>query len=46
MNTYDVKCPVCGAVNHSLFLDLQAAVGGCIQAVYPFEDPVAIICNA
>ena len=25
--------------------DLQAAVGGCIQAVYPFEDPVAIICN-
>ncbi|MCI6248187.1 DUF3846 domain-containing protein [bacterium] len=25
---------------------MQAAVGGCIQAVYPFEDPVAIICNA
>lgn len=25
--------------------DLQAAVGGCIQAVYPFDDPVAIICN-
>ena len=24
---------------------MQAAVGGCIQAVYPFEDPVAIICN-
>lgn len=25
--------------------DLQAAVGGDIEAVYPFNDPVAIICN-
>lgn len=25
--------------------DLQAAVGGHIEAVYPFYDPVAIICN-
>ena len=25
--------------------DLQAAVGGDIEAVYPFKDPVAIICN-
>jgi len=24
---------------------LQAEVGGLIQAVYPFEDPVAIVCN-
>lgn len=24
---------------------LQQAVGGYIQAVYPFDDPVAIICN-
>ena len=24
---------------------LQAAVGGHIEAVYPWEDPVAIICN-
>lgn len=24
---------------------LQAAVGGDIQAVYPYEDPVALICN-
>ncbi|MFQ9015274.1 MAG: DUF3846 domain-containing protein [Lacrimispora saccharolytica] len=24
---------------------LQAAVGGHIQAVYPYEDPVALICN-
>ena len=25
---------------------LQAAVDGPIQAVYPYEDPVALICNA
>ena len=25
---------------------LQEAVGGSIAAVYPFADPVAIICNA
>ena len=24
---------------------LQAEVGGLIQAVYPFDDPIAIICN-
>ena len=24
---------------------LQKEVGGFIEAVYPFEDPVAIICN-
>lgn len=24
---------------------LQALVGGDIQAVYPYDDPVAIICN-
>lgn len=24
---------------------LQALVGGYIQAVYPFEDPVAVVCN-
>ena len=24
---------------------LQAAVDGLIQAVYPYEDPVALICN-
>ena len=24
---------------------LQKAVGGHIQAVYPYEDPVAIVCN-
>ena len=24
---------------------LQDAVGGYIQAVYPFDDPIALICN-
>ena len=24
---------------------LQAAVGGWIEAVYPFDDPVALVCN-
>lgn len=24
---------------------MQKAVGGLIQAVYPFDDPVALICN-
>lgn len=24
---------------------MQAVVGGLIQAVYPFEDPVALVCN-
>jgi len=25
--------------------EMQAIVGGYIQAVYPFEDPVAVVCN-
>ena len=25
--------------------EMQALVGGYIQAVYPFEDPVAVVCN-
>ena len=25
--------------------DMQAVVGGLIQAVYPFEEPVALVCN-
>lgn len=32
------------AINHTLTA-LQQLVGGCIEAVYPFDDPVAIICN-
>ena len=26
-------------------ISMQAFVGGTIQAIYPFDDPVAIICN-
>ena len=25
--------------------EMQALVGGYIQAVYPFEDPEAVVCN-
>ncbi len=26
--------------------EMQQAVGGLIQAIYPFEDKVAVVCNA
>ena len=25
--------------------DMQAVVGGTIQAIYPFEEQVAVVCN-
>ena len=25
--------------------EMQATVGGRIQAIYPFEEPVAVVCN-
>ena len=25
--------------------EMQAAVGGLIQAIYPFEDKVAVVCD-
>lgn len=25
--------------------EMQKMVGGCIQALYPFDDPVALVCN-
>lgn len=25
--------------------ELQKTVGGYIEAIYPFEDPVALVCN-
>ena len=31
-------------ISHKLE-ELQKLVGGCIQAIYPFEDPVALVCN-
>ena len=33
------------AVISSELATLQQKVGGIIQALYPFEDPVAVICN-
>ena len=35
----------CEAEIESGLKSLQAAVGGDIQSVYPYEDPVALICN-
>ena len=41
-------CPGCRpeviTIAHTLE-DMQLTVGGSIQAVYPYEDPVAIVCN-
>ena len=25
--------------------EMQAAVGGMIQAIYPYQEPVALVCN-
>ena len=25
--------------------EMQAVVGGLIQAIYPYEEPVAVVCN-
>lgn len=38
------KRPAVVKIEHTLDA-LQTAVGGNIEAVYPFDDPVAIICN-
>ena len=38
------KRPVTAEIDGTLE-SLQETVGGCIQAVYPFEDPVAVVCN-
>ena len=38
------KAPVVTEIDSSLEA-MQAAVGGYIQAVYPFDDPVAVVCN-
>ena len=31
-------------ISHTL-LEMQKLVGGKIEAIYPFEDPVAVVCN-
>ena len=38
------KSPYAAEIESGL-KSLQAAVGGDIQAVYPYEDPVALICS-
>ena len=37
--------PSCIIIIDNTLDSLQNAVGGSIQAIYPFDDPVAIICN-
>ena len=39
------KKPVVQNIDNTL-TSMQQLVGGTIQAVYPFEEPVALICNA
>ncbi len=39
------KKPVVQNIDNTL-TSVQQLVGGTIQAVYPFEEPVALICNA
>lgn len=39
-----MKIPVIREIGHDL-KTMQEIVGGTIQAVYPFDDPVAIVCN-
>lgn len=38
------KKPVMQNIDDTL-TSMQQIVGGTIQAVYPFEEPVALICN-
>ena len=38
------KDPVPTTIDGSLS-SMQAVVGGLIQAVYPFDEPVALVCN-
>ena len=38
------KHPRHADIPHSLE-EMQRIVGGCIQATYPFDDPVAVVCD-
>ena len=40
-----MKTPTVQEIDGSL-RSMQELVGGTIQAVYPFDDPVALVCNA
>ena len=39
-----LKAPYVAEINDSLE-SMQDIVGGLIQVIYPFDDPVALICN-
>ena len=38
------KCPIRADIDHTLH-NLQQVVGGYIQAIYPWDDPVALVCD-
>ena len=38
------KPPVSAVIDNTLSA-MQAVVGGLIQAIYPFDEPVALVCN-
>ena len=38
------KPPYCKDISGTLE-ELQAIVGGYIQAIYPFDEPIALVCN-
>ena len=38
------KAPCRMELGHSL-AEMQKAVGGSIQILYPFDEPVALVCN-
>lgn len=40
-----MELPAVQEIDHTLSA-MQELVGGTIQAVYPFDDPVALIANA
>jgi len=40
-----MELPAVQEIDHTLSA-MQELVGGTIQAVYPFDDPVALVCNA
>ena len=40
-----MELPAVQEIDHTLSA-MQKLVGGTIQAVYPFDDPVALVCNA
>ena len=39
-----MELPAVQEIDHTLSA-MQELVGGTIQAVYPFDDPVALVCN-